>query len=70
MLNFEEQKFVTEVLTRPINKSQPHITNIQTRLPLGCWLVGHLGYKHMLAAECCVTGWSALTLTGPYDSPC
>ena len=60
---------VTEVLTRLINKSQPGFTNIQARLPCGCWLVGHLGFKHVLVAECRVTDWSALPCNRPYDSP-
>ena len=51
---------VTEVLTIRINESQPCFNNILTRLPWGWWLVGHLGFKHVLVAECRITGWSAL----------
>ena len=43
-----------------INKWQHGFTNTWTRLPWCCWLIGHLSYKHVFAAECRVTGWSVL----------
>ena len=35
-------------------------TNAFTRLPWCCWLLGHLGYRHVSATKWCVTGWGAL----------
>ena len=51
---------ITEVLSSQTNKLKTCFTDTQTRLPRGCWLAGHLGCRHVLAAVCCVTGWSAL----------